>query len=302
MEETSPSRAAALRRSATVVTMGSGELSSKRGREVYGKPGLVRPSVTGAKLGEVVAALPPCLTGMEGSLRRAPLGAPVRCLRPHRQRGRAGAPKFVVPYRLSDKRQRRRGRHLRSGAAAEHALRAGENRTAAVRADGASRAPGLRRAAHRDDQPHPRVAQRSSASCFDIGASFGVACWPQHVSDADALLGGAEAPSAALGSAQRRPDALRPVVRRREHADAVTVERSAHRPRPRRLPAVPRRETDAIRSLTMGGSASGGPAAVTRWARWSSEARVIEKAPSRGRSGQRPTVYTHVSIFQERSS
>lgn len=66
-----------------------------------GKPALVRPSVARAKLEEVVAALPPCVIGME-----ACSGAHhwARLFQVHGHTVRLIAPKFVVPYRLSGKR------------------------------------------------------------------------------------------------------------------------------------------------------------------------------------------------------
>jgi len=71
------------------------------GVDEAGKPALVRPSVARAKLLEVVAALPPCVIGMEacsGAHHWArlfqDLGHTVRLM----------APKFVIPYRLSGRR------------------------------------------------------------------------------------------------------------------------------------------------------------------------------------------------------
>lgn len=68
------------------------------GVDEHGKPALVRPKVTRDKLHELVAALPPCTTGMEacsGAHHWArlfgDLGHTVRLM----------APKFVAPYRLS---------------------------------------------------------------------------------------------------------------------------------------------------------------------------------------------------------
>ncbi len=66
-----------------------------------GKPALVRPSVARGKLLEMVAALPPCVIGME-----ACSGAHhwARLFAAHGHTVRLVAPKFVVPYRLSGKR------------------------------------------------------------------------------------------------------------------------------------------------------------------------------------------------------
>ncbi len=71
------------------------------GVDATGQPALVRPSVPRAKLLELLAALPPCLIGVEacsGAHHRArefqKFGHTVRLM----------APKFVVPYRLSGKR------------------------------------------------------------------------------------------------------------------------------------------------------------------------------------------------------
>ncbi len=74
------------------------------------------------------------------------------------------APKLVTPYRMSGKR----GKNDAADAAAiceaaappEHALRAGEDRGAAVAADGAPRAPGFVAARTATHQPHPRTAHR----------------------------------------------------------------------------------------------------------------------------------------------
>jgi transposase len=71
------------------------------GVDATGKPALVRPSVTRAKLLEFVASLPPCLIGME-----ACSGAHhwARLFAAQGHTVRLMAPKFVVPYRLSGKR------------------------------------------------------------------------------------------------------------------------------------------------------------------------------------------------------
>jgi transposase len=71
------------------------------GADEAGKPALVRPSVPRARLLELVAAMPPCVIGMEVCSGAhhwerlfQGLGHTVRLM----------APKFVVPYRLSGKR------------------------------------------------------------------------------------------------------------------------------------------------------------------------------------------------------
>ncbi len=66
-----------------------------------GKPELLRPSVSRAKLNEVVAALPPCLIGMEA---RSGAHHWARLFAAHGHTVKLMAPKFVVPYRLSGKR------------------------------------------------------------------------------------------------------------------------------------------------------------------------------------------------------
>ena len=65
-----------------------------------GRAVLVRPSVPRAKLLELVAALPPCVIGME-----ACSGAHhwARLFAGHGHTVRLMAPKFVIPYRLSGK-------------------------------------------------------------------------------------------------------------------------------------------------------------------------------------------------------
>jgi transposase len=66
-----------------------------------GKAELVRPSVARAKLVELIAALPPCVVGME-----ACTGAHhwARLFMSHGHTVKLMAPKFVAPYRLSGKR------------------------------------------------------------------------------------------------------------------------------------------------------------------------------------------------------
>ena len=71
------------------------------GVDATGKPVLLRPSVPRAKLLELIAALPPCLIGME-----ACSGAHhwAREFQKFGHTVRLMAPKFVAPYRLSGKR------------------------------------------------------------------------------------------------------------------------------------------------------------------------------------------------------
>jgi transposase len=86
-----------------IVTLGSDlakNVYALHGVNATGKPALVRPSVARSKLLEVVAALPPCLIGME-----ACSGAHhcARLFQAHGHTVRLMAPKFVTPYRLSGK-------------------------------------------------------------------------------------------------------------------------------------------------------------------------------------------------------
>ncbi len=88
----------------TIVTIGidlAKNVFAIHGVDATGKAVLVRPSVARAKLLELIAALPPCLIGMEAcsgahhwAREFAKFGHTVRLM----------APKFVVPYRLSGKR------------------------------------------------------------------------------------------------------------------------------------------------------------------------------------------------------
>ena len=88
----------------TIVTIGidlAKNVFAIHGVDATGKAVLVRPSVARAKLLELLAALPPCLIGMEAcsgahhwAREFAKFGHTVRLM----------APKFVVPYRLSGKR------------------------------------------------------------------------------------------------------------------------------------------------------------------------------------------------------
>ena len=66
-----------------------------------GKAELLKPAVPRARLGEVIAALPPCTIGME-----ACSGAHhwARLFQTHGHTVKLMAPKFVAPYRLSGKR------------------------------------------------------------------------------------------------------------------------------------------------------------------------------------------------------
>ena len=90
-----------------------------------GKAELVRPSVARAKLHELIAALPPCVIGMQACSGAHHWG---RLFVAHGHTVRLMAPKFVVPSRLSgqawQERCGRRRRDLRSPAASHHALRA----------------------------------------------------------------------------------------------------------------------------------------------------------------------------------
>jgi len=71
------------------------------GVDEAGKPALQRPRVARAKLHEAIAALAPCVIGME-----ACSGAHhwARVFAEHGHTVKLIAPKFVVPYRLSGKR------------------------------------------------------------------------------------------------------------------------------------------------------------------------------------------------------
>lgn len=88
----------------TIVTLGidlAKNVFALHGVDATGRAALARPSVPRAKLLETVAALPPCLIGME-----ACSGAHhwARLFAAHGHTVRLMAPKFVVPYRLSGKR------------------------------------------------------------------------------------------------------------------------------------------------------------------------------------------------------
>lgn len=86
-----------------IVTLGidlAKNVFALHGVDAAGRPALVRPSVARGKLLEIVAALPPCLIGME-----ACSGAHhwARLFQAHGHAVRLMAPKFVTPYRLSGK-------------------------------------------------------------------------------------------------------------------------------------------------------------------------------------------------------
>ena len=107
------------------------------------------------------ANLPPCLIGMEacGSAHHW-----ARKLQGFGHTVRLMAPQFVKPYVKTQ--QERRGRcrgDLRGGGAAEHALRADQERRAAGGAVAAPRASGIRQGAHGAGQPDPRAAGRVRA-------------------------------------------------------------------------------------------------------------------------------------------
>ena len=88
----------------SIVTVGidlAKNVFAVHGVDATGKPVLVRPSVSRAKLLELISTLPPCLIGME-----ACSGAHhwAREFEKFGHTARLMAPKFVVPYRLSGKR------------------------------------------------------------------------------------------------------------------------------------------------------------------------------------------------------
>ena len=88
----------------SIVTLGidlAKNVFALHGVDATGRAVLVRPSVPRSKLLETVAALPPCLIGME-----ACSGAHhwARLFQQHGHTVRLMAPKFVAPYRLSGKR------------------------------------------------------------------------------------------------------------------------------------------------------------------------------------------------------
>lgn len=71
------------------------------GVDEAGRPALVRPRVPRAQLVEWVAALPPCVIGMEACSGRHHWA---RLFQKFGHTVRLMAPKFVVPYRLSGRR------------------------------------------------------------------------------------------------------------------------------------------------------------------------------------------------------
>jgi len=88
----------------SIVTLGidlAKNVFALHGVDATGRAVLVRPSVPRGKVLEAVAALPPCLIGME-----ACSGAHhwARLFQAHGHTVRLMAPKFVAPYRLSGKR------------------------------------------------------------------------------------------------------------------------------------------------------------------------------------------------------
>jgi transposase len=87
-----------------IVTLGidlAKNVFALHGVDATGQPALVRPSVPRGRLLQMVAALPPCLIGME-----ACSGAHhwARLFQAHGHAVRLMAPKFVAPYRLSGKK------------------------------------------------------------------------------------------------------------------------------------------------------------------------------------------------------
>ena len=185
MKGTSPSRASRVkRRPATKCHDGKCELSSTHSEgEVHGHcyrwnrsrqerlcvhgvdeagSGAAEPAEGGARQAQCAGGGAAAVHHRHGGvLGRAPLGAAVPGPRPHRAADGAQA-RHALPHERQARQERRgrRGGDLRSRAATEHALRAGQERGAAVAADGAPRTTRLRRRAHRVHQPHPRPAQR----------------------------------------------------------------------------------------------------------------------------------------------
>lgn len=88
----------------TIVTVGidlAKNVFAMHGVDATGKPIRVRPGVPRGKLLEMIAALPPCLIGMEAC---SGVHHWVREFEKFGHTARLMAPKFVVPYRLSGKR------------------------------------------------------------------------------------------------------------------------------------------------------------------------------------------------------
>ena len=129
------------------------------GVNVSGKPELVQPKVARARLHELVAALGPCTIGME-----ACSGAHhwARLFVAHGHTVRLMAPKFVTPYRMSGKR----GKNDAADAAAicEAVMRPSMRFVPIKSEEQQSRLmvhrarQGVRGAAHRHLEPHPRAA------------------------------------------------------------------------------------------------------------------------------------------------
>ena len=87
-----------------IVTLGidlAKNVFAVNGVDATGKTAMVRPSVPRGKLLELVAALPPCLIGMEACSGAHHWARQFQALG---HRVRLMAPKFVAPYRLSGKR------------------------------------------------------------------------------------------------------------------------------------------------------------------------------------------------------
>ena len=127
---------------------------------------LRKPKVARAKLQPLVASLPPCMIGME-----ACSGAHhwARQFQTYGHTVKLMAPKLVAPYRMSGKR----GKNDAADAAAicEAVARPNmrfvpvKSRRPAVAADGAPRAPGVRRSAHGHASTASAGCWPSSASC-----------------------------------------------------------------------------------------------------------------------------------------
>ena len=79
----------------------------------------------------------------------------------------------------------------------------------------------------------------------DIGAAVGVACWPLHADDGDALLNRAEVAMYAAKHRGNGAAAVRPVDRARQRPDADADDRAAPRGRRRRAAPVPAAEAGA---------------------------------------------------------
>lgn len=112
------------------------------GVDAKGEVQLRQPKVTRGKLLEVVAALPPCVIGIE-----ACSGAHHWARLFPRSHHQADSPEAcgTLPYEWKEGQERRGrcGGHLRGCAAPEHALRAGQDRRTTVSVDGAPGTPRL---------------------------------------------------------------------------------------------------------------------------------------------------------------